>query len=139
MTKPGGSVSLTSVSPRGRRAHWRRARIWDEKASKLDCTFTGPCRSSNVPSATRTKTVEPTEVIPPLAMMFLHWVPLPQTHFGNSSTSYLVSFMNLHSSLDSSSHRSCSLLCFSALCPAVPRCAVAVPCCALLCFAVLCC
>merc|ERR1719258_318539 len=106
MTKPGGSVSLTSVSPRGRRAHWRRARIWDETASKLDCTFTGPCRSSNVPSATRTKTVEPTEVIPPLAMMFLHWVPLPQTHLGNSSTAYLVSFRNLHSSLDASSSHS---------------------------------
>merc|ERR1719201_2116465 len=38
-------------------------------------------------------------------MMFLQAVPLPQTHrtFFSVSTSYLVSFANVHSSLDASS------------------------------------
>ena len=71
--------------------------------SKLDCTFTGPNLSSNVPSDMRTNTVEATEVIPAFAMIVLHPVPLPQTHFGSVETSYLLALANVHSSLDASS------------------------------------
>merc|ERR1712093_527646 len=69
------------------------------------CTFTGPSTSSPVPRMMRTKTVEPTDAMPAFAIVFLHSVPLPQTHFTalRVSKSYLVVFAKVHSSLEASS------------------------------------
>ena len=45
------------------------------KVSRPDCTFTGPNRSNNVPSAMRTKMVDATDATPAFAIMPLHAVP----------------------------------------------------------------
>merc|ERR1719487_253874 len=73
--------------------------------SRAHCTFTGPSTSSPVPRMMRTKTVEPTDAIPALAIVFLHSVPLPQMHFTALmvSKSYLFVFAKMHSSLAASS------------------------------------
>merc|ERR1719183_1720710 len=75
------------------------------KVNSKDCTFTGPSTSSPVPRMMRTKTVEPTDAMPAFAIVFLHSVPLPQTHFTTFrvSKSYLVVFAKVHSSLPASS------------------------------------
>merc|ERR1719498_1837186 len=84
--------------------------IWDDRATMLPpklnnehCTFTGPSTSSIVPRMMRTKTVEPTDAMPALAIVLLQAVPFPQTHFGSWSKSYLLPCANLHSSLPASS------------------------------------
>merc|ERR1719498_863466 len=82
-----------------------RATMVPPKVSKQHCTFTGPSTSNMVPRMIRTKTVEPTEAIPALAIVFLHSVPFPQTHFTafRVSKSYLFDFAKVHSSLAASS------------------------------------
>merc|ERR1719199_1041862 len=82
-----------------------RATMLPPNVSNKHCTFTGPITSSPVPRMMRTKTVEPTDAMPAFAIVFLHSVPLPQTHFTafRVSKSYLVVFAKVHSSLSASS------------------------------------
>merc|ERR1719199_694434 len=82
-----------------------RATMLPPNVSSMHCTFTGPRISSPVPRMMRTKTVEPTDAIPAFAIVFLHAVPFPQTHFTALmvSKSYLVDLANVHSSLAASS------------------------------------
>merc|ERR1719181_1732487 len=82
-----------------------RATMLPPNVSSRHCTFTGPRISSPVPRMMRTKTVEPTDAIPAFAIVFLHSVPLPQTHFTALmvSKSYLFAFAKVQSSLEASS------------------------------------
>merc|ERR1719183_2145639 len=82
-----------------------RATMLPPNVSSMHCTFTGPRISSPVPRMMRTKTVEPTDAIPAFAIVFLHSVPLPETHFTALmvSKSYLFDFAKVHSSLAASS------------------------------------
>merc|ERR1719331_280736 len=82
-----------------------RATMVPPNVNNKHCTFTGPITSSPVPRMMRTKTVEPTDAMPAFAVVFLHSVPLPQTHFTafRVSKSYLVAFAKVHSSLSASS------------------------------------
>merc|ERR1719440_916340 len=81
------------------------ATILPPKVNNMHCTFTGPSTSSPVPRMMRTKTVEPTDAMPALAIVFLQAVPLPQTHLTAFivSKSYLFSFAKVHSLLSASS------------------------------------
>merc|ERR1719171_3299035 len=104
---------VTKVAPahpmRNRRtvyiiAFWirdERATMLPPNVSSEHCTFTGPSTSSMVPRMMRTNTVEPTDAMPAFAIVFLHSVPLPQTHFTapRVSKSYLFSNAKVHSSL----------------------------------------
>merc|ERR1719181_2747033 len=82
-----------------------RATMLPPKVSNMHCTFTGPSTSNPVPRMMRTNTVEPTDAMPALAIVFLQAVPLPQTHFTalRVAKSYLFVFANVHSSLVASS------------------------------------
>merc|ERR1719199_3311 len=82
-----------------------RATMLPPNVSSMHCTFTGPIISSPVPRMMRTNTVEPTEAMPAFAIVFLHAVPFPQTHFTALmvSKSYLFDFAKVHSSLAASS------------------------------------
>merc|ERR1719454_382805 len=82
-----------------------RATMVPPKVNNMHCTFTGPSTSSPVPRMMRTNTVEPTDAMPAFAIVFLHSVPLPQTHFTamRVTKSYLFVFAKVHSSLVASS------------------------------------
>ena len=60
------------------------------KVSRPDCTFTGPNRSNNVPSAMRTKMVDATDATPAFAIMPLHAVPDVQTQLASTSGRYCI-------------------------------------------------
>ena len=59
------------------------------KVNRLDCTFTGPKRSINVPKDTLTTKVEATDAIPASAKVDLHFVPPVHTHLPNTLGSYI--------------------------------------------------